>query len=139
MSHHDCPRMVRCLSLVLGCCLLAAGADARDVWHVSDQAAPMVACFDRASLGLLAEQPAAAVERGALENDEAVFSPSDEVGMSPRVDYGVSVPEYPALASGVGRWWGEADYLLLWTNGNPVPALVTTNRHCTGSRDMLVF
>jgi hypothetical protein len=108
--------------------LLAAGADAGDVWHVSDQAAPIVPASTAHRSGLPADQPAEVVERDVSENDEPVFSPSDQVGMSPRVDYGVS--EYPRMASGGGGgcWWGEADYLVLWTSGNPVPALLTTNR-----------
>jgi hypothetical protein len=127
MSHHDFLRMVRCLSLALGCCLLAAGADARDVWRVGDQAAPVVPASTAHRFEFQADQPAEVVERGVSEDDDAVLSPSDEVGMSPGVDYGVS--QDPWLASGgTGRWWGEADYLVFRTSGNPVPALVSTNR-----------
>lgn len=36
-------------------------------------------------------------------------------------------PGYWFLEAGHGCWWADADYLLLWTNGNAVPALVTTN------------
>ncbi len=126
MFHHACPRMVRCLSLILCCCFLGAGADARDAWYLGDQAAPVVPAPISHRFGLQADQPAEVVERGLAENDEGVFSPSDEVGMTPRVDYGVS--GYSARSGGTERWWAEADYLVLWTSGNPVPALLTTNR-----------
>ncbi len=128
MFHHDCPKMVRCLSLILCCCFLAGGADANDVWYVADQAAPVVPASITHRSGLQVDQPAEVVERGVSENDEGVFSPSDEVGMSPRFDYGVSRDPWLASGGGGGCWWGEADYLVLWTSGNPVPALVTTNR-----------
>ncbi|TVS13727.1 MAG: hypothetical protein EA424_21070 [Planctomycetaceae bacterium] len=50
--------MACCLSLILCCGFLAAGADARDAWYVGDQAAPVVPASSAHRFGLQADQPA---------------------------------------------------------------------------------
>lgn len=63
--------------------------------------------------------------QSALDEDELGLAPLDECQAA--MDCACCPPDPWLLCGGDGRWWGEAEYLLLWTNGNAVPALVTTN------------
>lgn len=111
--------------MVCSTLVLAALTDAGETPQPSDKPPPRnvtitgnnaaASASDRAQAGV-APAPEPSEAQASVRGDDLESAGSD--GLS---------GNYQHASCGVGGWWFDADYLLLWTNGNSVPALVTTN------------
>lgn len=85
--------------------------------------------FPTSEFGAASLPKSLAAETAAHHNSLLWVEPEeDEPEAAPVAERVVSACE-PACVytTCADRWWFSADYLLFWTNGNPVPPLVTTN------------
>ena len=129
MFNSNLPRTVWLAAIVVFAGGVLPAAVRADSVHrrAETPAAVCVSVADRDGVGRSAE--ASIIARAVYDDHLSPFL-DDE----PRIAAGRPSPDiackpavYDLLGRGSGRWWAGADYLLLWTNGNRVPPLVTTN------------
>ncbi len=120
MFHRDCLRITVGLSLMLCFSTLASHGNADQVCCVSDE-------LPRAAVHASATSAPVRLRIEELDDEQASARSDYLYQMDSMYSETASGDLTAPLVSGCDLWWGEAEYRLLWTTGNPVPPLVSAN------------